>query len=69
MANTVNQPIYITFADLAKDYSLPKSSVYNLIKTEGFPVGTKISKQSVRFKRADVEAWFANREKQSKGVA
>ncbi len=64
-----NQSVYLTFNDLVNEYALPKSTIYHLIKTQNFPKGIKLSKQSVRFKRADVEAWFANREKQSKGVA
>ncbi len=66
---TQKKSTYLTYNDLVTEYSLPKSTVYNLIKNAGFPKGIKLSKQSVRFKRADVEAWFLAREKQSKGVA
>ncbi len=69
MTQQNNQSVYLTFNDLVNEYALPKSTVYHLIKTQNFPRSIKLSTQSVRFKRADVDAWFAKREAMREGVA
>ncbi len=67
--HTNTKPNYLRFADLKRDYSLPQSTVYHLIKAQGFPKQIKLSKQTTVFKREEVEAWFAKREAMREGVA
>lgn len=57
-----NQSTYLRFADLKRDYSLPQSTVYDLIKKHGFPKQIRLTRFTVVFRRADVEAWIAERE-------
>ncbi len=64
-----SSPIYLRFADLKRDYSLPKSTVYYLIKNEGFPCQIKLSRQVAVFNREEVDAWFKQREAMREGVA
>ncbi len=68
MTQKNKQSACLTFNDLVNEYALPKSTVYNLIKTQGFPNSIKISAQSVRFRRSEVEAWLDARKKQNEGV-
>lgn len=56
------KPQYLRFADLKRDYSLPQSTVYDLIKKHGFPKQIRLTRFTVVFRRADVEAWIAERE-------
>ncbi len=69
MKETKPTPHYLRFADLKRDYSLPKSTVYDLIKREGFPRQIRLSRQSVCFNREEVDAWFKAREAMREGVA
>lgn len=57
-----NQKKYLRFSDLKNQYSLPRTTVYDLIKKKGFPQSIKLSAKSVVFKREAVDAWFAERE-------
>ncbi len=65
--NKIPSKKYLRFADLKRDYSLPRTTVYDLIKKEGFPKSIRLSTQTVVFKRDAVDAWFAERE--TMGVA
>ncbi len=69
MKETNPTPHYLRFADLKRDYSLPKSTVYDLIKKQGFPRQIKLSPQTAVFNREEVDAWFKQREAMREGVA
>ncbi len=65
--NSNHNSRYLRFADLKRDYSLPKSTVYDLIKKQGFPRQIKLSPQTAVFNREEVDAWFKQREAMREG--
>lgn len=71
MAKETNQPKpnFLKFSDLRNEYNLPKSTVYNLIKTQNFPKQIKLSPQTAVFKREAVDSWFKQREALSEAMA
>lgn len=61
--------ILLTFADLRAEYRLPRSTVYHLIASAGFPRQIKLSSKSAYFKREAVDAWIAEREAITNNIA
>ncbi len=61
----MQQPKYVKIKDIVEQYSIPKSTIYHLIKNQGFPKQIKLSAQSVVFKREEIDAWFEQRQKHS----
>ncbi len=53
---------YLRLTDIVEEYTIPKSSVYYLIKTQDFPKQIKLSKRSAVWKREEIDEWFKNRE-------
>lgn len=60
-----HQSQFIKLNDLVSEYHLAKSTVYYLIKTQGFPKQIKLSARSAVWRRAAVDQWFADKEAQS----
>lgn len=56
---------YIKIKDIVEQYAIPKSTIYYLIKNQGFPTQIKLSSQSVVFERAEIDAWITARKKKS----
>ncbi len=64
----MQQAKYIKIKDIIEEYSIPKSTIYHLIKTQGFPQQIKLSAQSVVFKREEIDEWFEQRQRQSQST-
>lgn len=54
-------PRILRFPTLHADYGLGKSSVYELMRTEGFPKPVSLGPRRVGWIASEVEAWLASR--------
>lgn len=48
-------------SDLIAIFSMSRSQIYRAMAEQGFPTPIKLSRRSVGWWRAEVEAWFASR--------
>ena len=51
----------ITIKDLGQMLGLCRSSVYSLVKSEGFPKPYSLTARSLRWEKLEVEAWLLAR--------
>lgn len=61
--NTQWQPLLITVEQAAQMLSLSKTTLYDLIRTESFPV-YRFGK-AVRVRPSDIQEWLENRKEQA----
>ena len=47
--------------DVCATLGIARSTLYELIKTDGFPQPVRVSKRAVRWRRIDVEEWARSR--------
>ena len=55
--------------DVISTTQLSKASVYRLIIEAGFPRPLRVGLKAVRWRRDEVEAWLASRERGGSGAA
>lgn len=54
--------VYFKRQELEKRYKVTKSTIYSWIKTQGFPPPIHLGVNLVRWNKASIEAWEAERE-------
>lgn len=52
---------FLSARDLSVRFNCARSSIWNLVKEPGFPAKYRLGPQLVRWHRAEIEAWEAER--------
>lgn len=63
MSKSALQPEWLNSSMIRTCYGIPHSTLYELIKNDGFPKPVKIGRSSLWAKSA-IDAWFANKASQ-----
>jgi len=67
-APTGSTPTILRLPTLHAEYGLGKSSVYELMATEGFPRPVSLGPRRVGWLASEVEAWLASRPRAGQAV-